>query len=330
MQQRFDPRDGIKIPELNIRITPRTVLMGLGILGVLWLLSGIFFVGQQESGVIRRFGKFVREEGPGAHWHLPWPVETVVKPKVTELKRLEIGFRTVQQGTAASAAQYRPIPVESLMLTSDENIIDINVIVQYRISDAEKYLFNIRDQDQTIRNASEAAIRFVIGRSLIDDALTEGKTEIQDKTQQKLQEILESYGAGILVYTVQLQAVQSPEEVIDAFKDVSSAIQDKERKINEAQGYRNDIIPTARGEAEQMLRQAEAYKEEKTRMATGDAQRFLSILAEYRKAQDVTRKRLYIEAMEAILPEMEKIIIDTGGNGNILNLLQLQRGGEIR
>ena len=214
------------------------------------------------------------------------------------------------------------------MLTGDENIIDIDIIVQYRIGDASKYLFNIRNQDMTIRSASEAAIRYVIGQSKIDDALTEGKTEIQDKTQEKLQEILDSYDSGIVVSTVKLQDVQSPEEVIDAFKDVSSAIQDKERLINQAHGYRNEIIPTARGEAEQMIRQAEAYKEQKIRRSQGDAERFLSILTEYRKARDVTRKRLYIEAMEEILPTMEKIIIDTGGQGNILNLLQLRKGGD--
>jgi len=327
MPQSYNPRDNIKIPQINIRITPRIVFIGIGALFVLWLLSGIYFVGQQESGVVRRFGKFAREVGPGAHLRIPWPVENVVKPKVKELKRIEIGFRTASTSTATRSAQYRDISQESLMLTSDENIIDIDVIVQYRIGDAKKYLFNIRNQEMTIRTASEAAIRFVIGRSKIDDALTEGKTDIQIRTQDKLQQILDSYDAGIVVNTVKLQEVQSPREVIDAFKDVSSAIQDKERLINQAQGYQNDIIPKARGEAVQLIRQAEAYKEQKVRRATGDAERFLSILREYRNAKDVTKKRLYIETMEAILPGMEKIIIDTGGSGNILNLLQLQKGG---
>ncbi len=327
MQQSYNPRDNINIPQVNIKITPRLIAIAFAVVAVLWLMSGVYFVGQQESGVVRRFGKFVGETGPGAHWTIPWPITTIVKPKVKELKRIEIGFRTIAQSTAMGSAQYRDNPRESLMLTGDENIIDIDIIVQYRIADASKYLFNIRNQEMTIRTASEAAIRSVIGQSAIDDALTEGKTAIQNSTQETLQTILNAYDAGIQVNTVKLQDVRSPQEVIDAFKDVSSAIQDKERLINQAQGYKNDIIPKARGEAEQMIRQAEGYKEGKIRRSQGDAERFLSILTQYRKARNVTKRRLYIEAMEDILPGIEKYIIDSDGKGNILNLLQLQKGG---
>ena len=322
------PGGELNLPQFDFSsINRRTVYAIIGGIVVLWALSGIYSIDPQEEGVVRRFGKYVSTVGPGLHYHLPWPMEKVDKPKVEEAQSIEIGFRTVIPGTATSPARYMQIDDESLMLTGDENIVDLDVIVQFRIKDAVQYLFNVRNPIETIRKASEAAIRFVIGKNTIDDALTENKTAIQDNTREKLQEILDSYEAGIYVLNVNLQDVQPPEQVAEAFRDVASAIQDKSRLINEAQGYRNNVIPKARGEAEQHIRHAEGYREERIRRAQGDIGRFLSILREYNKSKDVTRKRLYIETMEAILPGMEKFIIQTDENRGIINLLQLQKRG---
>ncbi len=326
MQQgsRF-PEGEFNFPDINFqKINSRTVLIGLVALAVIWLLTGIYFVGPQEAGVVRRFGEFVRQTEPGAHYHLPYPIETLVKPKVKELKRIEVGFRTIRQ---TPPQQYRDIPEQSEMLTGDENIVNLDFIVQYRIVDAAKYLFNVKNQPETVMKASEAAIRYVVGKNSIDEVLTENKTKIQNDTQETLQLILDRYNSGISVNTVKLQDVQPPEEVADAFKDVASAIQDKDRLINQAEGYKNDIIPKARGEAAKLIKEAEAYKEERIKRAEGDVARFISILTEYNKAKTVTKQRLYIEAMEAILPGIEKFIIDSDGSGGLFNVLQLKKEG---
>ncbi|MCP4726401.1 MAG: FtsH protease activity modulator HflK [bacterium] len=325
MQQgsRF-PEGEFNFPEFDFnKINSRMVLIGLVALAVIWLLTGIYFVGPQEAGVVRRFGEFVRQTESGAHYHLPFPIETVIKPKVKELKRIEVGFRTVR----LNPTEYRDIKEQSEMLTGDENIITLDFIVQYRIIDAAKYLFNIKNQPETVMKASEAAIRYVVGKNSIDDILTENKTMIQNETQETLQEILDRYDTGISVNTVKLQDVQPPDEVVDAFKDVASSIQDKDRLINQAEGYKNDIIPKARGEAAKLIKEAEAYREERVKRAEGDISRFLSILTEYNKAKTVTKQRLYIETMESILPGIEKFIIESDGSGGLINILQLKKEG---
>ncbi|MFC1553648.1 FtsH protease activity modulator HflK [candidate division KSB1 bacterium] len=329
MQQRPRyPGGDINLPQFDFQnLNRRTIYIIFGIIGVLWLLSGIYFVDPQEEGVVRRFGEFVNSYGPGIHYHLPWPMETVDKPKVEEVKSIEIGFRTISPAAGSSSAIYRQIEEESLMLTGDENIVDLDLIVQFKIKNARDYLFNVRNPEATVSKAMEAAIRFVIGQNLIDNVLTENKTQIQVDTQINLQSILDLYNTGIHIIAVNLQDVQPPEEVSSAFTDVASAIQDKNRLINEADGYRNSIIPQARGEAEKQIRDAEAYKEERIKRSQGDADRFLSILQEYSKAKDVTRRRMYIETMEKILPGMDKYIIKSDGSGGILNLLNLQKGG---
>ena len=321
------PRGEINLPQFDFRsIKPWMIYAVIAGVVVIWLMSGIYKVNPEEEGVVRRFGKYVGSTDSGLHYHWPWPFEKVDTPEVLEPKRIEIGFRTVSPATSTSSATYRQIEDESLMLTGDENIVDLDVVVQYRIKDAYQYLFKVRNPESTVQKASEAAIRFVIGKNTIDDAMTENKMAIQDSTRAKLQEILDSYEAGIYVINVNLQDVGPPEQVADAFNDVTSAKQDKNRLVNVAEGYRNDIIPKARGEAEQRIRQAEGYREERIRRARGDIGRFLSILEEYNKSRDVTKTRLYIETMEAILPGMEKYIIQTDENGGILNLLQLNKG----
>jgi len=278
---------------------------------LLWLLTGIYIVAPDERGIVLRFGTVVRETDPGPHYHLPWPFEEVIRPSITAIRKEEVGFRTIAQGPPA---RYQEVPVEALMLTGDENIVSLESIVQYKVrADATgptDFLFNVRNPQETVRDAAEAAMREVIGRTEIDQALTEGKEDVQQEAQGVLQAILDRYGAGVEVVTVKLQDVDPPQQVSDAFKDVISAQQDKERLINEASGYANDVVPRARGQAAQLVNEAEAYAEAKVRDAAGVAQRFTALQTEYAKAKDVTRRRLYLETMESILPEMNKIIMD--------------------
>ena len=283
----------------------------LGAVVVLWLLSGIYIVAPDERGMVLRFGKLVRETEPGPHYHLPWPVERALTPSVTAIRKDEIGFRTVDVGPPA---RYQEVDAEALMLTGDENIVKLEFIVQYKVrpdaTGAAHFLFNIRNPEGTVRAAAEAAMREVVGRNAIDEVLTEGKEEVQIEAQRVLQEILDHYSSGIEVVTVKLQDVDPPDQVSDAFKDVISAQQDRERLINEARGYANDVVPRARGQAAQIVNEAEAYREARIREATGVAQRFVALQEEYAKAKDVTRTRLYLETMESVLPHANKIVMD--------------------
>jgi len=304
----------ISVPE---KLFTLGVIPIIGITLIVWLLLGVYTVGPDEVGVVQRFGKYDRVVGSGLNYHLPFPIETVKTPKVTEVKRIEVGFRTVGK------KQYRTVEQESLMLTGDENIVDAELIVQYKIKEPINYLFNFIGPELTLREASEASLRTVIGRHNIDEALTSGKLMIQEETKELLQSILDKYETGVHVVAVQLQDVSPPKQVIDAFKDVASAKEDKNRMINEAEGYRNDIIPKARGEAQAMIREAEGFRESRIKRAEGDVAKFKAILKEYSKSKDVTRERLYLEAMEEILPGIEKFIVPDGEDGNLLNLLNL-------
>ncbi|MDP6169998.1 MAG: FtsH protease activity modulator HflK [Candidatus Marinimicrobia bacterium] len=311
----------VEIPDFNFKITP--VLIGLL---VVWLLTGVYIVGPDEVGIIRTFGEHTRVTQSGLNWKFPSPIETANTPKVTEVKRIEIGFRSLKNG------QYRTVEKESLMLTGDENIVDAEMIVQYKIKDPVSYLFKIVQPELTVREAAEASLRTVVGRNRIDETLTTGKFTIQEETKLQLQSILDNYESGIHVVAVQLQDVSPPKEVIGAFKDVASAKEDKNRMINQAEGYRNDVIPKARGEAEAMIRDAEGFKESRIKRAEGDAAKFTTILKEYKKAKSITEKRLYLETMEKVLPGIEKIIIPDKDSGNMLNLLNLNpnqiKGGQ--
>jgi membrane protease subunit HflK len=289
---------------------------------ILWLASGIFFVAPDEVGVVKRFGKAVRTAMPGPNYHAPMPIETVMKPKVTRVQRLEIGFRSLGE---RQKGRVRAVPGESLMLTKAENIVNLTFIVQYKIKDAAAYLFNVKDQDETVMAAAEAAMRETVGKNDIDDTLTTGKYQIQQDTKENLQAILDSYKAGIHVVAVQLQDVHPPEQVMAAFKDVASAKEDKSKLINEAHGYRNEILPKAKGKAAQITNDAIAYRESKIIQAQGDASRFSQMLAQYKMAQDVTKKRLYLEMMEEILPKVDKIIVDKNVGRNILPHLPLDK-----
>jgi len=305
----------VEIPEFNFKIIPLLVAAL-----ALWLFTGVYMVGPDEVGVVRTFGEYTRVAQSGLNYHFPYPIEQVNTPAVTEVKRIEIGFRTLNNG------QYRTVEKESLMLTGDENIVDAEMIVQYKIKDPVAYLFKIVEPELTVREAAEASLRSVVGRNKIDETLTTGKFQIQEGTKTQLQLILDKYESGIHVVAVQLQDVSPPKEVIGAFKDVASAKEDKNRMINQAEGYRNDIIPKARGEAEAMIRDAEGFRESRIKRSEGDAAKFTTILKEYRKAKSITQKRLYLETMERVLPGIEKIIVPDKDSGNMLNLLNLNPG----
>jgi modulator of FtsH protease HflK len=314
----------LRLPSLRIQqITPQLLGVMLGVMVALWLASGAYTVGPDQRGIVLRFGKHVATMDPGFHWHWPYPLETVLRPKVTEVQRVEIGFRSIDPGPPA---RYADVASESLMLTGDENIIDIDLVVQYRIADPAKYLFKVRHLADTVKSASEAALREVIGRRHIDEALTVGKLEIQEETKALLQAILNTYEAGLQIVALQLQEVQPPKQVIDAFKDVASAREDKARFINEAEGYRSAIIPEVRGRVEMILREAEAYREEKIRRAQGETRRFLQVLEEYQVGKEITRKRLLLETLEEVLPQMDKIILEERAGTNVLPILPLGKG----
>jgi len=302
---------------------------GVPLVLVVWLLSGIYIVRPGEQGVIRRFGKVVGITEPGPHYRIPWPIEKVDKPKVEQVRRIEIGFETVSPGPPA---KYRFHEEESLMLTADEQIIDAQIIVQYKIKGAAEYLFNVKNLEGprgTIKDAAEVALRQVVGQRPIDDVLITEKLKVETDIGELLQEIIDKYEGGIKITEVKLQTVRPPKEVAAAFSDVVSAKEDRERLIQEAEGYEADILPKARGQKEKIIRAAEAYKEERVRRARGDAEKFLAVFQEYQNAKDVTRTRLYLEMMEKVLPGIKKFVIDSEVGSGVLQLLPLEKvGGE--
>jgi modulator of FtsH protease HflK len=305
------------------RVNPWLIVV---IVLLVYALSGVYIIAPDERGIVLRFGRVVREADPGPGYHLPWPFEQVIKPAVTQIRKEEFGFRTVEVGPPA---RYHDVDPEALMLTGDENIVKLQFIVQFKVktgpTGATDFLFNVRDQEDTVRAAAEAAMREVLGRNDIDNALTEGKEQVQQDAQALLQHILDQYQVGLEVVTVKLQDVGPPDQVSDAFKDVISAQQDKERLINEARGYANDVVPKARGQAAQLLNEAEAYSAAKVQDATGAAQRFSALQQEYEKAKDVTRLRLYLETMEQVLPRMNKIILDDVAGKQVVPYLPLDQ-----
>ena len=283
---------------------------------------GFFFrVEKDEQGVVMRFGQYVRWEPAGLHFRWPYPIEEVEKPKVTERKKIEVGSRTSGAGSSQS------IPAESLMLTGDENIVDINFVVFWRIDKAQDYLFNIKRPDDTVKDVAESAMREIVGRSKVGDVLAPGREPIELGVQALMQKILDGYGAGVRVMEVKIQQAQAPAPVRAAFDDVVAAAQDRDRAQNEAQREANKIIPEARGEAERIIQAAEGYKTQTVAEATGQTSRFLKVYEEYKKAPEVTRKRMFLETMERVLSGTDKIILDSKGGGVVpyLPLDQLNR-----
>jgi modulator of FtsH protease HflK len=298
-----------------------TTIIGL-ILLVVWLASGVYIVQPDEQGVVLRFGQFVNTTPPGINYHLPWPIESVVTPTVTRENQINIGY-----GTDPDTGATTDIPEESLMLTGDENIVDINFSVFWLIKDAGDYLFKVEDPDAAIKAVAESAMREVVGRSQIELILTKDRQPIQDDVQKLMQQILDSYGAGVSITRVQMQKVDPPSQVIDAYRDVQAALTDQERMRNEAQAYANKVVPEARGDAARIIQQAEGYKQQVIAEAQGEAARFLSVYEEYKKAPEVTRKRIYIDTMRDVLSNMNKVILEKSGVVPYLPLPAIQRGG---
>ena len=291
----------------------KPIIFGLILLVVVWAFSGLYRVLPDEQGVVLRFGKFVSTTQPGLNYHIPYPIETVLTPKVTKVNRLDIGFRSVSDSGRTSGIG--DVPEESLMLTGDENIANIDFSVFWVIKDAGKYLFKIQSPVETVKAAAETAMREVIAKSRLQSILTEGRTSIEIETQEIIQSILDEYESGIQVTQVQTQKADPPDQVIDAFRDVQAARADMERSKNEAEGYANDVIPRARGDAAKILQEAEAYKQQVVAAAEGEASRFIAIYNEYAKAKKVTQERMYLETMEKVLADINKVIIDKDAGG---------------
>ena len=287
---------------------------------IIWLLSGVYRINTQQQGVVLRFGEWVSTTAPGLHYHLPYPIETVLKPEVTRDNRINVGFRT----SGSDGATRRDVASESQMITGDENIVDIDFVVFWRIGDAGRYLFNLVNPIETTKIAAEAVMRQIVGGQDIQFALTDGRQQIQIEAKAGLQELLDEYEAGIVVREVQLLSVDPPADVIDAFNEVQRARQDRDRLKNEAEAYRNDIVPRARGDAARIIAEAEAYAAEVVSRAQGDTARFSQVYEAYRQNRNVTKERIYIETIEEILGNVDKIIIDQGDSaGGVIPYLPL-------
>jgi modulator of FtsH protease HflK len=289
---------------------------GLGLIVLaavaIWGFSGFFRVDPDELGVVLRFGKFVREVQPGLNYHLPYPIETVLTPKALRVNKIDIGMRVVED--LRRGTTIRDVPEESLMLTGDENIVDVDFSVLWKIkpNGVGDYLFNIQQPEGTVKAVAESAMREIVGRSNLQPILTGARQNIETAVHELMQSVLDKYGAGIQITQVQLQKVDPPAQVIDAFRDVQAARADLERSQNEAQAYANKVVPEARGRAAQITQNAEAYREQTVAEAKGSTSRFLQVYDQYKKAPDVTRQRMYLETMERLFGGTDKIIVDQG------------------
>jgi membrane protease subunit HflK len=291
----------------------------------IWGVSGFFRVDPDELGVVLRFGKFVREVQPGLNYHLPYPIESVLTPKALQIRKIDVGMRVVEDLRRGSTI--RDVPEESLMLTGDENIVDVDFSVLWRIkpNGVGDYLFNIQQPEGTVKAVAESAMREVIGRSNIQPILTGARQNIETAVQELMQKVLDDYGSGVQINQVQLQKVDPPSQVIDAFRDVQAARADLERAQNEAQTYANRVVPEARGRAAQITQAAEAYREQTVAESKGQTSRFLQVYEEYKKAPEVTRQRMYLETMERLFGGTDKIIIDSGVSSGVVPYLPLDQ-----
>lgn len=286
---------------------------------VVWLLSGIYIVDPAERGVVTRFGQYQTTTMPGPHWHFPYPISRVEKVDVAQIRTVEIGYRS------STGRQESDVLSESLMLTNDENIVDLKIAGQYRINDAAQYLFNVRSPDVTLRQMLESSVREVVGQATMEFVLTEGRSEVAMKTEIKLQQMLDLHQTGLTVTSVSMQDVQPPEQVQDAFADVVKAREDEVRAKNEAEAYSNDIIPRARGQAFRVIQEAEGYRSQIVAKANGDTSRFLQVMEEFDKAPIITEERLYLDAMETVYSKSQKVMVDIESGGNNVLYLPLDR-----
>lgn len=296
---------------------PEGLGVGMGVVGgaavAIWLAFGIYIVDPAERGVVTVFGAFTEETGPGPHWNWPTPIGDVTKVNVEQIRNAEIGYRSVKNANSDVAG-------ESLMLTQDENIVDIKLAVQYNIRNASNYLFNNVDPDNALREIVESALRDVVGKNKMDFVLTDGRTQLVAKVRENAQEALDSLKAGIQITSVNLQDAQPPEQVQASFADVVKAREDRQRLISEAEAYANDILPKARGQAARLTEEANAYREQVVSRAEGEASRFNSILAQYQKAPEVTRQRMYLDTVEQVLGSSSKIMVSAKSSGQMMYL----------
>lgn len=299
------------------------IWMIIGGVLIVWMLSGIYIVDQGKRGVELTFGRHVQTTGPGPHWHWPIPIGHVDRVDVEERKIVEVGYESVQDQT-------RPVPNEALMITRDENIVDVRLAIQYRVDDPFLYLFNFLMPNMTLKQVTESALREIIGKRELDFVLTEGRTEVAQETGRLLQEVMDQYGTGLRVIQSVVQDIQPPEEVQPAFEDAIRAREDEQRTINRAQAYANELIPRAGGQAARVLEEAEGYRDRVIAEAEGDAARFEAILDEYAQAPDVMRQRLYLETMEEILGRVDKVMVDMEEGSQPLVYLPLDRMRDAR
>jgi membrane protease subunit HflK len=293
----------------------------IALIGVaLWLATGFYRVEPDEQGVALVLGKVWKLTNPGLNYNLPAPIGEVYTPKVTRVNRVEIGFRSTGD-TGDQLAQ--DVPEESLMLTGDENIISMQFVVLWQIKDPLKYLFAIRDPEETVKNVSESVMREIIGQTAFEYARTQGRGQIESTARDRVQKLLDDYQSGVLVTQVAMQNIAPPEATIDAFRDVQAASADKERSVNEAQAYYNEVTQRAEGQAQQIIKGAEAYKEQTVAIATGNAQRFVSVLTQYQKAKEITQRRIYLETMEQVLKGMNKVLVGSKSGTSTLPYLSL-------
>jgi len=297
------------------RKLPQIVPIVLAVAAVLWLASGVYVVDPGHVGVVRTFGKETARTEPGLQYRFPWPVQRADVVSVEQIRRIEVGFRAGQR-----------VHEEALMLTGDENIVEAQIVVQYRVADPSRYLFRLREPEIALRAATEVALRSTVGNMTIDQVMIEERARVQDEARVFIQRLMDNYQSGLVITEVKLQAADPPDAVRDAFHDVVRAREDKEKLINQAKGYQADLLPRARGSGQQVLREAEGYKEQRVLRAQGESARFLSVLAEYEKAKTVTRDRLHLETVEKILPEIDKVIVDRDVGQRLMPLLPLAGG----
>ena len=301
---------------------PFAVLLAVVLVALIGFFGFTVRVNPDELGIVLQFGEYIRQLPPGLNFRWPYPIEQVELPKVTRINRIEVGMRGSSDVRDATST-IRDVPEESLMITGDENIVDVDFVVFWRIANAPDYLFNIQNPEGTVKAVAESAMREIVGQSDIEPILTEARAKTEAEVQDLMQKILNSYGAGVQVTQVQLQKVDPPSQVIDAFRDVQAARADQERLQNEAEAYSNRIIPEARGEAERILQAAQGYRDQVIALASGDASRFLQVYEQYKKAPDVTRQRIFIETMEKVLGDTDKVIIDDKAGPGVLPFLPL-------
>jgi modulator of FtsH protease HflK len=307
---------GPQLPAFNPKFAAGGAALFAGIGAMLWLATGFYQVDDRERGIVQRFGKYLDTTQPGLNWHIPWPVDSVTKVRLTDVRNVEVGYKGTQKNRDARQSQ---------MLTEDLNIIDITFAVQYTVSDAKAFLFNHRKPDEAVVQAAETAMREVVGKHKMDFLLNQGREKIALDAQKLMQDILTRYGTGILISRLNLQGAAAPEAVSEAFQDVVKAQQDGERVRNEAQAYANRVVPVAKGEASRLIEQATGYQQSVESRAEGDASRFKSVVAEYNKAPGVTRERLYIDMMQSVLGNSSKVLVDQRSGGQNMLYLPLDK-----